>query len=427
MTHPLFRKDVFIETPFARRFQAMVRLAWHRRSWHVIVADPGAGKSMGILELVKTVGSRALLAVVAPKNNEEELALGEQFFTALGLTLRGHWSTRKPRLAGYLYQYRTECLIVDDAHDLSLAHLMFLKELTDQVKLQHDHPLGLCLVAAGRGNTIPLKETLDQPDPTWLQFRRRLDKLEPFCRIASHTSEEVRDILGSLEQVYGDLFPQLNLRRWSGSIYTWLTHPILDPTHSGRVTMDYLVKLVTTALEWSYQAGAPDVQPQMLEQTAELLVLRRDTLRIIDGAGPQIDVPPSKPREPEQASGAQAEQTSPSPEEQPDLPVSQTDQVDQAHARREVMAQSTRSAKCTFSGGVPIDLTRFLESGVALVECPDCACMRTLSPHGGVLRFKPHDRRKTTTPNTGKRWARIASDWDVVGDERRMGMLDIQT
>jgi hypothetical protein len=27
-----------------------------------------------------------------------------------------------------------------------------------------------CLVAAGRGDTIPLKETFDLPDPTWLQF-----------------------------------------------------------------------------------------------------------------------------------------------------------------------------------------------------------------------------------------------------------------
>ncbi len=47
MTHPLFRKDIFIETAFARRFQAMLRSAWRNRSWHVIVADPGAGKTMG--------------------------------------------------------------------------------------------------------------------------------------------------------------------------------------------------------------------------------------------------------------------------------------------------------------------------------------------------------------------------------------------
>jgi AAA domain len=251
MTHPLFHKEIFVETAFEKRFQAMLRSAWHKRSWHVIVADPGAGKTMGIRDMIKTTGSKAVLAVVAPKNNDEELALGNQFFSALGLPLRGHWSDRKPKLMGHLHQYGTECLIVDDAHDLSLEHLMFLKELTDQGRLQYDHPLGLCLVAAGRGNTIPLKETLDLPDPTWLQFRRRLDKLEPFCRIVGHTSEEVREILATLETVYRELFPQLNLRQWAGSIYTWLTQPVLDPTNSGRVTMDYLMKLVTTALEWS--------------------------------------------------------------------------------------------------------------------------------------------------------------------------------
>src|SRR6266571_6742299 len=307
MTHPLIRSDIFIETAFARRFQAMLRSAWRDRSWHVIVADPGAGKTMSIRDLVKTAGSRAVLAVVAPKNNEDEMALGNQFFTALGLPLRGHWHTRKPKLMGHLHQYGTECLIVDDAHDLSFKHLMLLKELTDQGRLQYDHPLGLCLVAAARGNTIPLKETLDQPDPTWLQWRRRLDKMQPFCRVASHTSEEVREILASLETVYQELFPQLNLRRWSGSIYTWLTQPVLDPAASGRVTMDYLMKLVTTALEWTYQAGEADVRAETLEQAASLLVLRQDTLRIIDGAGPSVEALPSEPTEQGHGSGTEPE------------------------------------------------------------------------------------------------------------------------
>ncbi len=265
MTHPLFRKDIFIETAFERRFQETLRSAWRNRSWHVIVADPGAGKTMGIRDLVKTAGSRAILAVVAPKNNEEEQALGDQFFTALGLPLRGHWRTRKPKLMGHLHQYGTQCLIVDDAHDLSFQHLMLIKEVTDQGRLQYDHPLGLCLVAAARGEVIPLKETLDQPDPTWLQWRRRLDQIRPFCRVVSHTSEEVREILAALETVYRELIPQLNLRQWSGSIYTWLTQPVLDPANSGRVTMDYLMKLVTTALEWTYQAGEPDVRAETLE------------------------------------------------------------------------------------------------------------------------------------------------------------------
>ncbi|HEY4385086.1 MAG TPA: hypothetical protein VGN34_11505 [Ktedonobacteraceae bacterium] len=102
--------------------------------------------------------------------------------------------------------------------------------------------------------------------------------------IAGHTSEEVREILAALETVYHELFPQLNLRQWAGVIYTWLTQSVLDPTNSGRVTMDYLMKLVTTALEWSYEASETNMRAETLEKVAELLVLRRDTLRIIDGA-----------------------------------------------------------------------------------------------------------------------------------------------
>ncbi len=406
MTHSPFRKGIFIENAFEKRFQAMLHAAWHNRSWHVMVADPGAGKTMGIRDLLKTAGGRSVLAVVAPKNNEDEQALGDQFFTALGLPLRGHWRTRKPKLMGHLHQYGTECLIVDDAHDLSLAHLMLIKEVTDQGRLQYDHPLGLCLVAAGRGNTIPLKVTLDQPDPTWLQWRRRLDSLQPFCRIASHTSEEVRDILATLETVYQPLLPQLNLHQWAGSIYTWLTQPVLDPTHSGRVTMDNLMKLVIAALEWSYEAKATNVQAVWLERAAELLVLRHDTLRIIDGAGPS---------EADQASIASPEQTSETQAEQASSP--NTEQATQALSRKKAVSQPAASDKCTFSGVVPIDLKRFEESGVALVECPGCGRAWTLSPRDRVLRFKSHDKRKTDTPNTGRRWARgkRETDWDVVG------------
>src|SRR3989442_14015471 len=59
----------------------------------------------------------------------------------------------------------------------------------------------------------------------WLQFRHRLDRVHPYCRVVNHTEAEVRAILLALEQIYRPSFPELNLRQWTGSIYTWLTHP----------------------------------------------------------------------------------------------------------------------------------------------------------------------------------------------------------
>ncbi len=287
---PLF--DGFIETPFERRFQGLLRQAWLQRSWHVIVAEPGSGKTMGIGDLrdeaarqAGMVGGRRypVLAVTAPKNDPREAALGNLLLGALGVGARGRWSERKYLLYDLLGQYGVECLICDDAHDLSMPHLIFLKELTDHLFLAFPtHPLGLCLVTAGRGASIPLKDVFDQPETMWMQFRRRLDCLQPYCRVVSHTEGEVRDILIALEQIYRPSFPALNLQQWTGSVYTWLTHPLLDPQKSGRVLMDPFMKLVTTALKWSYAQAEADVTSQHLKAAAELLTLRRDKIQIID-------------------------------------------------------------------------------------------------------------------------------------------------
>lgn len=295
---PLF--EGFIETPFEHRFQGLLRQAWRARRWHVIVAEPGSGKTMGICDLrdeasrqAGTMGGRRypVLAVAAPKNDPREAALGNFLLTALGLSARGRWSERKYLLLEVLVQYGVECLVIDDAHDLSMPHLIFLKELTDQLQLSFptQTPLGLCLVAAGRGAAIPLKDVFDQPETMWMQFRRRLDHVHPYCRIASHTEGEVRDIVQALEQIYRPSFPALNLQQWAGSMYTWLTHPLLDPQKSGRVIMDHLVKLVTTALQWSYLRGEREVNPKHLEAAAEALTLRRDTIHLIDTSGGNED------------------------------------------------------------------------------------------------------------------------------------------
>ena len=312
---PLF--DGFIQTPFECRFQGLLRQAWHRRSWHVIVAEPGSGKTMGICDLrdeasrqAGTIGGRRypVLAVTAPKNDPKEAALGNFLLTALGLSSRGRWSERKYLLFELLIQYGVECLVIDDAHDLSMPHLIFLKELTDQLQLSFSQALGLCLVAAGRGASIPLKDVFDQPETMWLQFRRRLDHIHPYCRIASHTEAEVRDILLALERIYRPSFPELNLQQWTGSIYTWLTHPLLDPQKSGRVIMDQLMKLITTALEWSYAQAEIDVSPKHLEAAAEQLTLRRDKIHVVDAQN-------LKKADEQEKQGAREEPEEPKPKE----------------------------------------------------------------------------------------------------------------
>jgi hypothetical protein len=152
--------------------------------------------------------------------------------------------------------------------------------------------------------------------------------------------------------------------------------------------MDNLMKLVLAALEWSYEAKATDVQEEWLELAAELLVLRHDTFRIIDGEGPGRETE-------KQASGAERKEASEmpakqiaSPNEEQKPPLLPTEQETQARSR-EKEEQPAALGNCTFSGIVPIALQR----------------------------FKAHPRRKTNTPATSRRWVRgkDETDWDVVG------------
>ncbi len=78
--------------------------------------------------------------------------------------------------------------------------------------------------------------------------------------------------------------------------------------------------------------------------------------------------------------------------------TSQTDKGDQAPSARSEHAtdhsavvdqkQIAKSTKCTFSGVVRV--------------------MGSCGPSS-------HDKRKTTTPNTGQRWAKGEPDWNVIG------------
>jgi hypothetical protein len=90
----------------------------------------------------------------------------------------------------------------------------------------------------------------------------------------------------------------LNVQQWAGSVYTWLTHPLLDPQKSGRVLMDPLMKLVTTALKWSYAQREADDTSKHLEAAAELLTLRRDRIQIIDAENNRLKEDEQEKQEP---------------------------------------------------------------------------------------------------------------------------------
>jgi hypothetical protein len=171
--------------------------------------------------------------------------------------------------------------------------------------------------------------------------------------------------------------------------------------------------LVVTALERSYLAGETEVKAERFKSAAQLLVLRHDTLKLIDGAGPealpqeqnQADVPGVNGKEPEQqAVSENAVPNAPSTVETVETAKEQED--------------TGKTANCTFSGVVRIDLQRFTNSGINLVECAFLWKNAFAYPGQGCPPVQSAPPRKQQTPQTAKRWsAKGKTDWDVVGGE----------
>ena len=295
---PFIEREDFIETAFELRFQALLRQAWRRRSWHVIFAVPGSGESLGIKDFLAHSGARKedtgrtylpILSIRSPKNREKELALVSELANAFGVVPKMPASLLNPWLVRECGRAGVELIIADDAQDFSLEHLIYLKELTDNLAaLPYERKVGLCLVCAADGETVPLKQELNRPEMLWEQFRWRLEKSgQPYCMVDGHSEEEVYEILAAFETLYTDQFPDLHLHKWSKSVYGWLTHQILDPHALRRVTMHHLSMFVTRSLQMAAAAGATDVDEDILVAVADLMILRRGEVIHIDGVPPE--------------------------------------------------------------------------------------------------------------------------------------------
>lgn len=68
---------------------------------------------------------------------------------------------------------------------------------------------------------------------------------------------------------------------------------------------------------------------------------------------------------------------------------------------------------CPFKGVLEISPDQMKKTGVSLVECPDCGRARSLTFSGRTVRFPPHTKRKTNTPNKDERWVKRDECWKL--------------
>ena len=110
--------------------------------------------------------------------------------------------------------------------------------------------------------------------------------------------------------------------------------------------MDHLMKLISNALEWRYEADKQDVSAEMLEKVAELLTLGRNAIQLIDGAGPTVEMPQSDTTG--QESGQEAEAGEAPAKDSPPL---HHDEVGKTQS-------AVPSTNCSFSGSIKLEVAR---------------------------------------------------------------------
>ena len=159
------------------------------------------------------------------------------------------------------------------------------------------------------------------------------------------------------------------------------------------------------SLEWTYQAGKPDVRTETLEQAAQLLVLRHDTLRIIDGAGPSVEIPRSDAPEQEsiQETAAGEAKASAASKEQP-----------LSHDEVGETQRAVPSTHCSFSGPIKLEAASFLESKVEAVQCPTCGSVSKAKVKGQSVVILPHLPRKLRPVRNVTRWVERGTEWGLV-------------
>jgi hypothetical protein len=325
------------------------------------------------------------------------------------------WLEMRDAVQYALALLRVKVVFVDEAQHLMYvdtphkptAQLDWLKTFTEQTNVLHVFVGNFDLYDCCHLNAQAARRMRDLPFA-----RYHLDNATECAEFATALRTFLEEVPLEVD-VDGLLSHWRWFGEWSlgciGVLSDWLVETVDDLCKRGETTLT-IEALERHALQPDQRARM-EIEARTGERKVELGKTKgeEELKRLLGNPAPL----PGTPLPDQSANGASDVSASPKPDGRQGLKTP----IERA-ATRDLIGDQVKTAKtpkCTFLGLVEIEAKRFLESGVKLVECPNCASTRSLSPRNGVLRFPSHDQRKTTTPVTSQRWARIDSDWDVVG------------
>ena len=288
----------FVPTGFAVRLLAILEHVLLTGTWMIVTALPGDGKSTTLDRfLVRHEAHwvdladgkrRRIVPVLATR-----VSLGMRSADRLMVAL-AHGLGAVPNLRGYRFRdwlvgaiadAGVRMIVIDDAHEITVAQLSYLREVTDHLA-SRGHPVALVLLAASHGSDPRAGNPWKLIEGNGLvaeQFRRRLNGPDPVVYVAGLTRREVGAVLKTWETLYREWFPDLELAKWAGSVFDWLSNA-RNAGDTGRVRMRYLAESVNGTLALAWAEGRTGLLPDAMDLYATVvrLTTRGFTYAVLD-------------------------------------------------------------------------------------------------------------------------------------------------
>lgn len=290
---PFVWRDAFVPTRFATVLISIFELCRATHGWRVVCAQPGAGKSTALARYVldhtpatvERIRQVPVLDTRLPHGHFTANALMYALASRLGPLPRMTTDAFRAWFVVACDRAGVELIVIDDAHELTLAQANYLREFTDDLK-RLGRRVGLVLLSAVDSlepAKQPLWALIRRSSLTTKQFDRRLHGTDPLVLVQSESLAELGDVLASFEELNRDQFPDLRLARYAESVFGWLTDPRVDTAHMGRVKMASLCDVLEATLAelWIREMRGLDPDATILYRAAMRHVVRGSAFTLI--------------------------------------------------------------------------------------------------------------------------------------------------
>lgn len=276
-------KTEFINTPFSQRFEKFISDAREEKLYGIVGAYTRNGKTWCLKDIIKNSGAAkyysadSRIPVIAVHSSESTTDMLMSLCRACGKVPNSKTSMLKNWLIENIPRLGVQQIIIDDAHELSIKHFKFIKELIDVLELEKNYVLSLVMVSITSSNNIGVyRKIINYSTEDWMQ--QFFERFRYYREVEGHTEEETGSIIYTYEDLYRPILPKIKLIDYTGNIYGWLTSPEVDFNNTRRVAMEHLAKLIYHSAKIAVQHDLNSIPLDLIKHVYDVYLAGPDRL-----------------------------------------------------------------------------------------------------------------------------------------------------